>query len=323
MSRTPPNGTRCERHGEQRVYYDGYWIKYYEPPPDSLRAKRRLIQALTRRLFNHVEHGINIPGTRLDEARAAYQTENEPDRKRVKGAMLAGALFNRAADIFSGLVELQSAGVEIAPDNSLMRECGQCLMEALDLGRMVHHRSGAEGIDELWGEPFKAFSTPISVFYESRYRKIAMTMRDIDRIAAALKDTFADSPSIRDSGPRIDDLAEAAKRKCEILRTDSGIFDVWPAFVTASERLCAIRPTLPPTPGDGSLNEALEGLRLLREGTDLVGHIVRARVPMRKSTRNFLVRCSQFRHSFVEAPDAGSDEPAPVHRCFGQSQDPG
>jgi hypothetical protein len=98
--------------------------------------------------------------------------------------MLAGALFNRAADIFTCLVDLQSAGVEIGPDNSLMRECGHCLLEALELGKMVRHRRGDEGIDELWGEPFKAFSMTIEDFYDSRYLKIAMTMRDIDRIAA-------------------------------------------------------------------------------------------------------------------------------------------
>lgn len=42
-----------------------------DPPADSLQSKKQLIQALTRRLFNHVEHGINIPGKRLDEARRA------------------------------------------------------------------------------------------------------------------------------------------------------------------------------------------------------------------------------------------------------------
>jgi hypothetical protein len=134
MSETPTNGTRCEIDGEVRVYYDGYWIKHYDPPPDALETRKGLIQALTRRLFNHVEHGVNIPGIRLDAARAAYQAETDIERKRVNGAMLAGALFNRATDIFTCLVDLQSAGVTITPDNTLMRECGQCLIEALDLG---------------------------------------------------------------------------------------------------------------------------------------------------------------------------------------------
>ena len=47
-------------------------------------------------------------------------------------------------------------------------------------------RSGEEGIDELWGEPFRAFSVSVAEFYESRYIKIGQSMRDIDRIADAM-----------------------------------------------------------------------------------------------------------------------------------------
>jgi hypothetical protein len=307
MSKQPDNGTRRLILGEERVFYDGYWIKSYEPPGDTLETKRRLIQALTRRLFNHVEHGINIPGSRLEEARAAYTSETDAERKRVNGAMLAGALFNRAADIFTCLVDLQSAGVAIAPDNSLMRECGQCLLEALDLGKMVRHRGGDEGIDELWGEPFKAFSMTIEDFYDSRYLKIAMTMRDIDRIAAELKETFARSRQLAGLDPKIDALADAAKRKCEILRTDPAIFDVWPAFVVAVDRLGRITPVLPRDASADATREAMEGIALLREGTELMGFIVRARVPMPKSTHALIERCRRFRLSFFGPPPSGTD----------------
>jgi hypothetical protein len=307
MSKQPKNSTRRVIQGESRVFYDGYWIKHYEPPRDTLETKRRLIQALTRRLFNHVEHGINIPGTRLEEARAAHASETDPERKRVKGAMLAGALFNRAADIFTCLVDLQSAGVQIGPDNSLMRECGQCLLEALELGKLVRHRGGHEGIDELWGEPFKAFSMTIEDFYDSRYIKIAMTMRDIDRIAAVLKGTFAQSRQIVGVDRWIDDLAEAAKRKCEILRTDPTIFDVWPAFVVASDRLGRVNPVLPPDASAAATREAMEGLRLLRDGAELIGYIVRARVPMPKSTGEFVDCCHRFRETFFETARGTGD----------------
>ncbi|AFL74015.1 hypothetical protein [Thiocystis violascens] len=300
MYQPPVNGSRRRIKGVERVFYDGYWIKYYEPPQDSFEVRRHLVQALTRRLFNHVEHGINIPGVRLKEARAAYESENDTARKRVNGAMLAGALFNRAADIFHCLVDLQTAGVEITPDHALMRECGQCLLDALELGKMVRHRGGDEGIDELWGEPFKAFSMPIKDFYASRYLKIAMTMHAVDRIAAALKDTFADSQQITDSDTRLDELAEAAKRKCETLRTDPAVFDVWPAYVVASERLRRLDPRLPSVPTATDIREALEGIGLLREGADLICFIVRARVPMPKSTHEFIDRCQQYRRTFFE-----------------------
>ena len=163
----PPEGTRRMIDGEERVLYDGYWIKTYPVPADTLEAKKRLIEGLTRRLFNHTEHGLNIPGTRLNEAKAAHEAETDPARKRVKAAMLAGAYFNRATDIFRKLVELQADGVEIRSDDALMRECGKCLLDAMELGRFVLHRSGEEGIDELWGEPFRAFSIPLEDFYES------------------------------------------------------------------------------------------------------------------------------------------------------------
>jgi hypothetical protein len=63
------DGAKRAIDGEWRVHYGGYWIKAYDAPADSLSAKRILIEALTRRLFNHVEHGINIPGRRLGEAK--------------------------------------------------------------------------------------------------------------------------------------------------------------------------------------------------------------------------------------------------------------
>lgn len=302
MHESPPNGTRCVVDGDTRIFYDGYWIKYYEPPEDNVEMRRRLIQALTRRLFNHVEHGINIPGNRLKEARAAYQAETDPARKRVNGAMLAGALFNRATDIFHCLVDLQTAGVEVTPEHGLMRECGHCLMEALELGKMVRHRGGDEGIDELWGEPFKAFSVPVEDFYASRYVKIAMTMRDIDRIADAMTQTFSESTQICDAAARIAELATTAKRKCEVLRTDPAVFDVWPDYVVANERLRNLEPALPSPHDADQVRQAVEGTRLLREGAELVSNIVRARVPMPKSTREFIDRCEQFHRSFVVNP---------------------
>src|SRR3954453_8854444 len=201
--------------GRLRVYYDGYWIKAYEVPADSLLAKKRLIEALTHRLFNHVEYGLNVPGIRLAEARRAFLDETDQAKKRVKGGMLAGALFNRATDIFTKLVELQACGVEIQPDNALMRQCGEHLQESLALGKMVLHRSGEEGIDELWGEPFKAFAYPIEEFYKSRYVKIALTMRAIDSIGEALKSTISLLPAFASLLPVVDEFVAAAKSKSE------------------------------------------------------------------------------------------------------------
>jgi hypothetical protein len=292
---TLPEGTRRVIDGQERVLYEGYWIKTYPVPADTLEAKKRLIEALTRRLFNHTEHGLNIPGTRLNEARSAYEEENDPARKRVKGAMLAGALFNRAADIFRKLVELQACGIEILSDSPLMRECGRCLLEAMDLGRNVLHRSGEEGIDELWGEPFRAFSIPLEDFYESRYIKIGQTLRDIDKISKVMISTFSGIPAFADIEGPICDLATAAKIKTETLRTDRDIFDVWARMVTAGERLAEIEWLA----GPGTISapftyNLLDGLQLIRQGRDLIFYISRARTTMPKSIREYIQRCETY-----------------------------
>ena len=181
MSEDVPWGTKKEIDGRLRVYYDGYWIKAYDVPADTLVAKKRLIEALTRRLFNHVEHGLNVPGARLEEARRAFDDRDRPAAQARQGRRCWPARCSTARPTSSpSWSSMQALGVEIQPDNALMRECGEHLQEALELGKMVLHRSGEEGIDELWGEPFKAFAFPIEEFYKSRYIKIAQTMRGID-----------------------------------------------------------------------------------------------------------------------------------------------
>jgi hypothetical protein len=295
---TIPNGTLRIVDGIKRIYYDGYWIKAYDPPVDSLHTKKILIQALTRRLFNHVEHGINIPGKRLNEARRAFETEQIPARKRIKGAMLAGTLFNRATDIFTKLVELQEQGVEIHDDNALMQECGNCLQEALSLGKMVLHRSGEEGIDELWGEPFRAFSIPVEAFYESRYIKISQTLRDIDRLSTAMVNTFANDPLFSGVAALIRRFTDEAKNKCETLRTDSDIFDVWAGFVVASEQLGAYSPQMQAQPDVAMMRHAADGIRLIKQGRALITYLSRARVTMPHSTKGYLERCAEYAKRF-------------------------
>ncbi len=292
--RKPRSGTRRRIGGKECIFYDGYWIRYYPPPEDSLAEKKKLIDQLTRRLFHHTELGINTPGERLEEARAAYERETNPQRKRVCGAMLAGALFNRATDIFTSIVDLAAQGVETSPDNELMRACEKCFFEALTLGKTVRHYSGQEGIDELWGEPLKAFSTSMAECYESRYVKIAQTMRDIDRIAGVLEGLLGQHERLRGAVPLLRAFARAAKQETETMRTDPATFDVWPEFVACGERLLDFHPPAPVTSkgnGENEQRRVEDGLRLLRDGKDLLTYLAGARVPMPKSTREFLNRC--------------------------------
>lgn len=288
----PENGTRRALDGKRCIYYDGYWIRYYAPPKNTLAAKKRLIDALTKRLFRHAEEGINTPGERLQLARRSYAAERDPARKRVKGAMLAGALFNRATDIFTTVVELQQKGVRIHADNELMKQCESYFREALELGKLVRHYSGHEGIDELWGEPLKAFVMPVHDFYESRYLKVAQTMRDIDRIAERVIATFDGDVAFAGLAPRVLELSEAAKLEAETMRADRVIFEVWPRFVAAAEAVSAFQPRLPAEVSVAQQRKAETDLRLIADGRDLITYVSSARVPMAKSTRQYLERCA-------------------------------
>lgn len=283
-------GTERSFDGRLRVFYGGYWIKAYPIPSDTLQEKRRLIEVLTRRLFNHIEHGLYVPSSRLEEVQRAYEAEQDPARKRVKGGMLAAALFNRATDILTKLVELQSGGIIVASGDPLMRRCGEHLQQALALGRMVLHRSGEEGIDELWGEPFKAFAFPIPEFYKTRYVKVAMTMRCIDRIAFEAAPALERFPGFRHVGAFVTELANAGKVYSETLRSDPDIFDVWTSFAVAQERLRAF-PTDSFQPSNHQRQLFEHGKRLVRETADLISSIARARVPMPKSTDELIARC--------------------------------
>ncbi len=294
------NGDIKDINGKVCIFYDGYWIRYYAPVEDNLVNKKNLIESLTRRTFHHTEPGINTPGEKLDMARAAYDKETDLKRKRVNGAMLAGALFNRATDIFTLVVELAEKGVHISDQNELMRECGECFKEALNLGKSVRHYSGEEGIDELWGEPLKAFTMPIAKFYESRYIKIAQTMRDIDLISEHMINTFHHEPPFEGLGNLIRELAEAAKMEAETMRSDQVIFCIWPRFVAAGEDVEGFVPILPDVVNEDLRRHIVDGVRLIKDGKDLLTYLSGVRVPMPRTTQAFLQRCKDYAQTNIK-----------------------
>ena len=294
MTRTK-NGAIQTVDGVERIFYDGYWIRYYRPPAESLAAKKQLIDALTRRTFHHTEAGINTPGPSLETARAAWKAERNPRRKRVNAAMLAGALFNRATDIFTAVVELEERGVVITRENELMRECADAFTEALELSRHVRHSSGEEGVDELWGEPVKAFTMPIADYYQSRYRKAAQAMREIDRVGGAVHETLCKLRWFAGAAELVDGFIDAAKRKSEVFRSDEEYYRIWPEFVADGEKLLAFRAEIP-----GGADSALErhikrGTLLLRAGKELIEWIANVRVPMPVSAEKYLAKCGKYR----------------------------
>ena len=289
------NGTRKTINDRSCIFYDGYWIRYYAPPDETLSAKRDLLLSLTRRTFHHTEPGINTPGNKVEDARDIYQKENDPARKRVNAAMLAGALFNRATDIFTSMVDLESKGIGVSPDNELMRQCSACFEEALELGKRVRHPSGHEGIDELWGEPFKVFTYSISSYYTSRYIKISQTMKAIDEIAERILNIYEQMHSFRGISPVISEFARAGRVESEMMKSDPDFFKAWPEFVTLKEQVKSFQPVEPSEISALARIQLQRGCRLLSEGADLISYMAGVRVPMPKSKKQFLDNLDEFK----------------------------
>ena len=288
------NGTRRVIDSSEYIYYDGYWIRYYAPIEETLSNRKRLIDSLTRRAFHHTEAGINTPGKSLDDARAAYANEDNAERKRVNAAMLAGALFNRATDLFTSIVNLGELGVKVSRSNELMRECSQCFQEALELGKQVKHHSGCEGIDEVWGEPFKAFTMPVADFYQSRFVKIAQSMRDIDMISDAITEIFCSREAFAGLQTVISDYTAAAKRTAETMKKDPIIFQIWPNFVALAEQVDAFKPQLEENADQMTIMRGAYGKDLISQGKKLIGYIAGARVPMPLSTQLYIEKCQRY-----------------------------
>ena len=288
------DGDRRFIEGIEYIYCDGYWIRYYAPLEDTLSNRKRLIDSLTRRAFHHTEAGINTPGRSLEIAREAYLHETDPDQRRINAAMLAGALFNRATDLFTTIVELGEKGVKVSHNNELMRQCSDCFQEALTLGQQVKHHSGCEGIDEVWGEPFKAFTMPVVDFYQSRFVKIAQGMRDIDQIAACMKQEFCGHEMFTGLEKLIVDYAAAARHAAETMKKDPIIFQVWPKFVALGEKLDEYRPNLPDNADQMLRMRVAYGRALIQEGRRLISYIASARVSMPKSTVIYIDKCRRY-----------------------------
>jgi len=99
--------------------------------------------------------------------------------------------------------------------------------------------------------------------------------------------------------PGLDQLiltyAKTARRKCETLRTDDDIYDVWSDFVVAGETITDFVP-LPyeRTAGDAKV-DTMDVRHMLKSGVRLISFITRARTPMPLSTQNFLNECAQYK----------------------------
>ncbi len=295
------NGTERTIDGKECVFYDGYWIRAYHLNDGSFADKKLMIDQLTRRVFHHLEPGINTPSYRLDQIRKIFEAEQDEAKKRVKGAMLAGALLNRGRQILKAIVELEESGVKIEPSNELLRECGRCFMEALSLGKNIKLNDGGEGVDELWGEPFRVFSMPIEDYFHTRYVKVARTMFEIDRVTEDLEKVMQEFDLFEQMRTRLKDLSESAKLACETIRNDPAIFDIWPRYIAAKESyqqdLMTIMQSKTKAEHKDSLNtyrRLLEANRILREGGIVLIKLATLRVPLPTSVGRISEHVEEF-----------------------------
>ena len=292
------NGTIREIDGQERVYYEGYWIRHYNVP-NNLTYKKNLIDQLTRRVFHHVEPGINAPGDKLDEVRRKYKAEQNASKKRVLAAMLAGALLNRGSDILTHIVELEQIGVTINPENELLKECGLCFLGALEYGKYIRVKHGREGLEELWGEPFRAFTTPVERFLESRYIKIAHTMREIDEIADKMNEVFAKAPMFSSLTTLISELAESGKTRWKPCAAIRPIIEIWPCFVSACEKVADCKPVLAEDATRREHALGKRGIDIFHRCGTLIDDLTNYRIPMPKTTQTLLRDCDQFREKYA------------------------
>ena len=175
-----------------------------------------------------------------------------------------------------------------------MRQCSDCFQEALVLGQQVKHHSGCEGIDEVWGEPFKAFTMPVADFYQSRFVKIAQSMREIDQVAACMIKEFCSREMFGGLDKLVIDYADAARHAAETMKKDPVIFQVWPNFVALGEKLDEYRPNLPENADQMLRMRVAYGRALIQEGRRLISYIASARVSMPKSTDIYIDKCRRY-----------------------------
>ncbi len=186
------NGKLKNFDGVERIYYDGYWIRYYTANDTLARKKNDSLTSWLAEYFTTPNRVLTHRDPSLKKCVTAYENEENSARRRVLAAMLAGALLNRGVDILTKIVELEETGVAVNKDNELLKDCGRCFLGALEYGKYIRPTRAKEGLEELWGEPFKAFTMSMDEFYQTRYIKLAQTMRDIDLVSKILSDLFSD-----------------------------------------------------------------------------------------------------------------------------------
>ena len=174
-------------------------------------------------------------------------------------------------------------------------------MGALEYGKHIRPLHGSEELDELWGEPFKAFTMPIDQFLENRYIKMAQAINDIDRVGKTLMELFETDEIFAGVPEMIGELAVAAKLAIETDKRDPDIIYIWPRLVAAADVLNNFEPVIPEGSSYRVRTMGRRGVLLIREGTELILDLANIRVPKPKSTEGLIGRCQAFSKRYLQA----------------------
>lgn len=123
-------------------------------------------------------------------------------------------------------------------------------------------------------------------------------MNDIDRVTNQIEATFSGDEYFDSAIPYILSYSRAAKQQIELIKQDKALFTVWPDFVSSREKVELFHNTLPITTDREKQRHIDQGVKLITAGTQLITYLSGARVPMPKSTSEFLEQCQFFDESW-------------------------
>ena len=123
-------------------------------------------------------------------------------------------------------------------------------------------------------------------------------MYEIDAITNMLASIFKRSKTFSNLVSIIKDLGESAKLATETQRSDASIIEIWPRFVGTSDRIFSTKLTLPKDSDRKQQALGKRGMQLIKDGADLIISHSNNRMPMPKSTTEFLERCAAFKEKY-------------------------
>lgn len=233
------NGTRETIAGIERVWWGGYAIRYYEPPPVDAytEAKIAFMEEGLESFFRHAESGIRPPKNKdlksyVVTLRAEY--DSAPiEEKRVRGALLCGALYRLAVDVLETGVK-QTENRKSAMNSKVLQEAETFLTKANELLKYVKRKGipktepyQVDGVlDGIWGEFFQPATLTTTLFHEHRFLRLARAMKEVDNVRDKAKELVERRkvmfPEAEGYKKLIDDLSDIAKFRMETLRRDLG-----------------------------------------------------------------------------------------------------